>query len=167
MKERAAVPLVSSGGCDEALSYRRRNALLATGAVAQTRTKTFDGPNYQGTRTVTRDRDAGTLSRDAEVTRKSDGAVATRSYDRQRTEDGYTATGTRTGFNGQSQTFSGNGQRTGDGFTRNQTVRNGAGDTVFDRNVAVSRANGQVNRQVNTTRAEGFHPRRAMPRRPR
>lgn len=143
------------------------SALLATGAVAQTRTKTFDGPNYQGSRTVTRDRDAGTLSRDAEVTRKSDGAVATRTYDRQRTETGYTASGTQTGFNGQTHTLSGAGERTADGFTRNQTVRNGAGETVFDRNVAVSRANGQVNRQVNTTRAEGFSPRRAMPRRAR
>ncbi len=143
------------------------SALLTTGAIAQTRTNSFDGPNYQGSRTIVRDRDAGTLSRDAEVTRKSDGAVATRNYDRQRTETGYSASGSRTRFNGQTQTFSGTGERTADGYTRNQTVRNGAGEAVFDRNVAVSRANGQINRQVNVNRAEGFRARRAMPRRAR
>jgi hypothetical protein len=178
----------------KALLLAGMGALLATGAIAQTRTQTFDGPKFEGTHTVTRDRDAGTLSRDLEVTRKSDGAVATRSFDRQRTEDGvtasgsatnfkgqtrnweyqrtrtengYTASGQGTGFNGQSYTSSGNGERTANGFNRSQTLRNGAGETLYDRQVAVSRANGQVSRQVNVTRAEGFRPNRAGPRRRR
>jgi hypothetical protein len=140
-------------------------AVAATGAAAQTRTWTYDGPKYSGTRTVERDKEAGTLSRDVEVTRKSDGATASRSYDRQRTENGYTATGQATGFKGQSYAFSGSGTRTENGFTRNQTVTNGAGETVFDRDVNVTRANGQVHRDVSVTRAQGFHPRRFFPRR--
>jgi hypothetical protein len=178
----------------KALLLAGMGALLATGALAQTRTQTFNGPKFEGSRTVTRDREAGTLSRDVEVTRKSDGAVATRSFDRRRTDDGvtasgsatnfkgqtrdwsyersrtengYTASGTSTGFNGQNYTFSGNGARTENGFNRSQTLRNGAGETLYDRQVAVSRANGQVSRQVNVTRAEGFRPNRAGPRRRR
>jgi hypothetical protein len=143
-------------------------AFLASGvATAQTRTQTFDGPRYSGERTTVRDRDAGTSSRDLEVTRKSDGAVATRSFDRPRTENGYTASGAATGFDGRSYAYSGSGQRTADGFTRNQNLRNGAGETLFNRDVTVSRANGQVNRTVNATRAEGFRPRRPLARRPR
>ena len=89
--------------------------LLALGAVlcapaaalAQplTRTVTIDGPRVQGARTITRDRDAGTVTRDTTLTRRSDGATATRHYERQRTADGFTASGTATGFNGGTRSF--------------------------------------------------------------
>jgi hypothetical protein len=89
--------------------------LLALGAVLcapaaalaepATRTVTFDGPRAEGTRTVTRDREAGTLVRDTQVTRRSDGATASRHYERQRTETGFTASGTATGFNGGTRSF--------------------------------------------------------------
>jgi hypothetical protein len=96
----------------KALLLAGMGALLATGAVAQTRTQTFDGPKFEGSRTVTRDREAGTLSRDVEVTRKSDGAVATRSFDRQRTENGVTASGGATNFKGQTRNWSYERERT-------------------------------------------------------
>lgn len=89
--------------------------LLAFGAVLcapaaafaepVTRTVTFDGPRYQGTRTITRDREAGTVTRDARVTRRSDGAVATRHVELQRTESGVTGSGTVTRFNGETRSF--------------------------------------------------------------
>jgi len=82
-------------------------ALTATAATAEprTRTKTFDGPNYDASRTVVRDREAGTLSRDTSVTRASDGAVATREFDRVRTGSGVTASGSATGFRGNTRSF--------------------------------------------------------------
>jgi hypothetical protein len=70
-----------------------------------TRTMTIDGPRVQGSRTVTRDRDAGTVTRDATLTRRSDGATATRHYERRRTADGFTASATATGFNGGTRSF--------------------------------------------------------------
>ena len=74
-------------------------------AEPRTRTVTIDTPRFEGSRTVTRDREAGTLVRDAELTRRSDGATATRHYERQRTETGFTASGTATGFNGGTRSF--------------------------------------------------------------
>lgn len=164
---------------------------LATAAVAEekTRTVTFDGPRYEGTRTTTRDREAGSLSRDTSVTRKADGAVATREFDRQRTEGGVTASGSGTNFagetrsfdyartrtdtgatssghftghDGQTYTLSGNRTRTEGGFTANQNIVNGSGATVYNRDVSVSRANGQMSRSVDVTRAQGFHPPRVL-----
>ena len=154
-----------------------------------TKTITIDRPNIDGTRTTVRDKDAGTLSRDTEVTRASDGATASRSYDRTRTEDGFTASGSATGFDGRTRSFErtrtrtdtgsvGSGEyttrsgetyttsssrsRTDTGFVANQNIKDSTGTTVFNRDVTASRANGQISRSVNVTRAEGFHP----PRRP-
>ncbi len=94
-------------------------AVLVTPAAAlaepETRTVTIDGPRVQGTRTVTRDRDAGTLTRDTQLTRRSDGATATRHFERQRTETGFTASGTATGFNGATRSFEVTGTRAADG----------------------------------------------------
>lgn len=70
-----------------------------------TRTATIDTPRYEGSRTVTRDREAGTLTRDTSVTRRSDGATATRHYERRRTADGFTASGNATAFNGATRSF--------------------------------------------------------------
>lgn len=160
-------------------------ALVAAPALAEphTRTVTIDQPNYQGSRTIVRDPEAGTLQRDAEVTRKSDGATAERHYERTRTDDGFTASGSSTNFNGETRSFeidrtrtdsgsttngsyttrggetyvvTGNRTRTENGFTANQNVANGAGETVYNRDVAVARANGQVTRSVEVTRAQGF-----------
>ncbi len=169
-------------------------AATSVSAEERTRTQTFDGPNYEGSRTVTRDRNAGTLSRDAEVTRKADGAVATREYDRARTDTGVTASGSSTNFagetrsfeyartrtdtgsttsgtatsrNGETFTLSGERNRTDTGFTANQNIVNGAGTTVYNRDVTASRANGQVTRSVDVTRAEGFHRPRPHRDRPR
>jgi len=53
-------------------------AILAVPALAEpvTKTVTIDRPNIDGTRTITRDKEAGTLSVDTQVTRASDGATA-------------------------------------------------------------------------------------------
>jgi len=83
-----------------------------------TRTVTIDTPRLDGTRTTTRDREAGTVVRDTTVTRNADGAVATRHYERQRTETGYTASGTATGFNGATRSFEVTGTRATDGSPR-------------------------------------------------
>ena len=82
-------------------------AVLAIPAFAEpvTKTVTIDRPNYDGTRTIVRDKDAGTLSRDTQVTRASDGATATREYDRTRTADGFTASGSSTNFKGETRSF--------------------------------------------------------------
>lgn len=163
--------------------------LLAAPALAGTRTTTWDNDKFSGTRTIVHDRETGTHSRDAEITRKSDGAVATRSYDRQRTDTGFTASGTATGFNGRTRSFdlertrthggsttsghytgrrgetynlSGSRSRTGNGFVANRNITNSRGATVYNRDVMVARANGQVTRSVNTTRDQGFRPPRAI-----
>lgn len=166
-------------------------AVLSIPAMAEpvTKTVTIDRPNIDGTRTIVRDREAGSLSVNTQVTRASDGATATREYDRARTADGFTASGSSTNFDGQTRSFertrtrtdtgsstsgsyttrdgetystSGSRTRTDTGFTANQNIRDSAGTTVFNRDVTASRADGQVTRSVDVTRAEGFHP----PRRP-
>lgn len=157
-------------------------ALPALAAAQQSRTVTVDGPLYEGSRTTTIDREAGTLSRDAELTRLRDGAVATRSYDRARTESGFTASGNATNFQGQSRSFQyeatrtdrgyrGQGSATGfdgrsyelngalrrgpnGGFVRRQGVRNEDGQLVAGRRVAVRRGdNGGVVRRSQSFRA--------------
>jgi hypothetical protein len=166
------------------------STVFASGALADpvTKTLTIDKPNFEGSRTVIRDKEAGTLSRDAELTRKSDGATATRSYDRARTDDGFTASGNSTNFRGQTRSFnldrsrnqtgatttgtftgrggenydlSGNRSRTETGFIANQSVTNSAGERVYNRDRSVSRADGQVMRSTSVTRAEGFKRPRA------
>ncbi len=131
-----------------------------------TRTVTVDTPRYEGTRTTTRDRAAGTFERDATLTRTADGAVAPRSYDRQRTDSGallsgattrfngdtrsFSAERTRTargyhtegsvaGFNGETYAYHAGGRRTPNGFVRRQALRDGDGNLVAGRRVAVRR----------------------------
>ncbi|MEP6785718.1 MAG: hypothetical protein ABI898_08245 [Sphingomonadales bacterium] len=162
--------------------------ILASAATAEpvTRTTTYDGSKYEGTRVVTRDSATGTVTRDSDSTRKSDGATASRDYTRTRadgsvtaagsetgfagktrsfdyartrTDTGYTASGTATGRNGQTYALSGQGARTDTGYTRDKTITNGSGKTLYDRSVVATRADGQVSRNVETTRAQGFHPR--------
>lgn len=164
-------------------------ATACSAAVAEpvTRTTTYDGPKYEGIRMVTRDAGAGTVTRDVDATRKSDGATASRDYSRTRTDMGVAASGSATGFggktrsfdyartrtdngyvargmatgrNGQSYALSAQGTRTDGGYTRDKTITNGAGATLYDRSVVATRENGLVSRSVNTTRAQGFHPRR-------
>ena len=137
-------------------------------AIAEpvTRTITVDTPRYDGTRTTTRDREAGTLERDTLLTRTSDGSVATRSYDRQRTDTGaslsgsttrfngdtssfdaertrtdrgYRTEGRVTGFNGETYAYRAGARRTPNGFVRRQGLRDGDGDLVAGRRVAVRR----------------------------
>ena len=162
-------------------------AILAGPVMAEpvTKTVTIDRPNYDGTATIVRDKEAGTLSRDTQVTRASDGAIATREFDRTRTADGFTASGSATNFDGETRSFertrtrtdtgsstsgsyttrggetyttSGNRTRTDTGFTANQNIKDNTGATVFNRDVTATRANGQVTRSVDVTRAEGFRP---------
>lgn len=106
--------------------------LTATGALADpvTRTYTIDTPKYEGEKTVTRDKEAGTLSKDSELTRKSDGAVATREYDRARTAHGYDATGSLTRFSGQSYEYSAKLRRGEHRVARSQVLRNDQGQVV-------------------------------------
>ena len=98
--------------------------LMAPAAAADpvTKTITVDTPRYEGTKTITRDHEAGSLSRDAELTRKSDGAVATRDYDRQRTDTGVTASGSTTRFNGDTRSFDYDRTRTAHGYDATGTV---------------------------------------------
>jgi len=98
--------------------------LIAPAAAADpvTKTITVDTPRYEGTKTITRDQEAGSLSRDAELTRKSDGAVATRDYDRQRTDTGVTASGSTTRFNGDTRSFDYDRTRTAHGYNATGTL---------------------------------------------
>lgn len=146
--------------------------IAALPAYAQSsRTTSVDRPNYEGTRTVSRDGE-GTVTRDTDVTRKSDGATASHDYTRTATGDGWTANGSTTGFNGQTSSasaskvrnangsvttgtatgpngntygYSGSRTRTGNGYTASQSVTNGDGSTLWSRNKAVARGpNGSV-----------------------
>jgi hypothetical protein len=161
-------------------------ALATTAATAEPVTKTVavDRPNYDATRTVVRDKDAGTHSRDTDITRDRDGATASRDYsrtrtdsgvsvfgsatglggktrsfdyDRTRTNTGSSTSGTATGRNGQTYALSGTRTRTDTGFTANQNVVNGNGRTVYNRDASLSRSGGNVTRSVDVTRASGFH----------
>jgi len=98
--------------------------LIAPTAAADpvTKTITVDTPRYEGTKTITRDQEAGSLSREAELTRKSDGAVATRDYDRQRTDTGVTASGSTTRFNGDTRSFDYDRTRTAHGYNATGTL---------------------------------------------
>ena len=162
-------------------------AILTAPAMAEPVTKTvaIDKPTYSGTRTVTRDKEAGTFLRDTDLTRKSDGATAERDASRTKTATGYVASGTNRGFdgrtshfdathirnetggtttgtatarNGQTYSFGSSRTKTETGFIANQHVANSAGTTVYNRDARVTRANGQVTRSVDVTRAQGFHP---------
>jgi hypothetical protein len=141
-------------------------ASSAAFAEPVTRTVTFDTPRYDGTRTTTRDREAGSLERDTVLTRSSDGAVAIRSYDRQRTDTGASLSGSTTRFNGDTRSFDAErtrtarghrteggvtgfngeryayhaaGRRTPNGFVRRQGLRDSDGDLVAGRRIAVRR----------------------------
>jgi hypothetical protein len=164
---------------------------IATPAFAEpvTKTVTIDTPKYDGTRIITRDKEAGTFTRDTDLTRKSDGATATRDFERDRTATGFTASGTATGFDGKTRsfdlthtrtttgsttngnytsrsgenyTFTGDHAKTETGFTANRNVKNSSGTTVYNRDTAVSRANGEVTRTSTITRAQGFHAPRVV-----
>lgn len=138
--------------------------LLPSAVLAQTQvethTRTIDNPRVQGSTTVTRDRAAGTNSRETNLTRTSDGATASRSQTVQRGESGYTSSGTTTTFAGETFTSTGSGMRTDDGFVRSQTVVDSTGQTVLDRQVSVTTIDGVRHREVTTDRAEGFRGRR-------
>lgn len=150
--------------------------LLPAPALAEpaTRTVTVDTPNYSAERVITRDREAGTYTRDTSVIRKEDGAVATRNWESQRTDTGRVMSGSQTRFNGDTRTFEGermrhgNHSRThgtttgpngetldyraqsrwnGNGYDRRQRLRNQDGDIVAGRNVqSRQRGNTQVRR---------------------
>ena len=110
-------------------------AIVASGALADpvTRTITIDTPRYEGTKTITRDREEGTLSRDTDLTRKSDGATASRDYDRQRTANGYTAEGSLTRFNGKTYDYDARVRRGEYRVSRTQVLRNQNGRVVAAR----------------------------------
>jgi len=107
-------------------------ALLTTSAAFAepvTRTYTIDTPKYEGEKVVTRDREAGTVSKDADLTRKSDGAVATREYDRARTDSGVVASGSTTRFNGDTRSFDYQRTRTGHGYNAEGSLTRFNGET--------------------------------------
>lgn len=161
-------------------------AFVVTTAVAEpvTKTVTVDRPNFDATRVIVRDKQAGTLTRDTDIIRARDGATASRDYSRTRTDDGVVASGSSTGFGGRGSSFdyartrtdtgfvaggtaTGRDGRTyiynaekvrnGSGFTSDRTVTGPNGRTLYDRNVAVDRSGGNVTRSVDVTRAKGFH----------
>ncbi|MDG2534682.1 hypothetical protein P6144_13550 [Sphingomonas sp. HITSZ_GF] len=156
-------------------------ALIALPAHAQsTHSTTVDRPNYEGSRTVTRD-GQGSVSLDSSVTRKSDGATASRDYDRTRTDSGWTASGSTTGFagrtagfnashshgggtastsasasatgfGGRSVNYQASAARTGNGYTRSADLTGGNGRLLHSRDVSQSRGNGYFSRSVSTSR---------------
>lgn len=161
-------------------------ALAATAAYAEpvTRTVTVDGPKYDGTRTIVRDKEAGTLTRETDVVRERDGATASRDYSRTRTDAGVSVSGSQTGFAGRTRSYdydrtrtdtgstttgtatgrrdqtyalSGNRTKTDTGYTANQNIVNGNGRTLYNRDTVVTRSNGNVTRSIDVTRAKGFH----------
>lgn len=138
-----ALTLIAAGLCLPAAAL----------AEPRTRTMTIDTPRYEGSRTVTRDREAGTVSRDSEVTRRSDGATRSRDYSRERTANGYRAEGSVTRFNGETFDYSAAGRRTPNGFVRRQGLRNSDGDLIAGRRVAVrQRAGGSIVRRSTSIR---------------
>ncbi len=123
-------------------------ALMVTSvAVAEpiTRTYTVDTPNYEGVKTVTRDKEAGTVSKDAELSRLSDGAVATREYDRSRTDTGVVASGSTTRFNGDTRSFDYERNRTAHGYNAEGSVTRFNGET-YDYNAKLRRGEYRVGR---------------------
>lgn len=121
--------------------------MTTTAALADpvTRTYTVDTPNYEGEKTVTRDREAGTVAKDAELTRKSDGATATREYDRARTDTGVVASGSTTRFNGDTRNFDYARSRTEHGYNAEGSVTRFNGET-YDYNARVRRGEYRVAR---------------------
>lgn len=105
--------------------------ISASAALAEpvTRTIAIDTPKVEGSRTVTRDREAGTVSKDTELTRKSDGATASREYDRQRTENGFTASGSRTQFDGDTRSWDYERTRIAHGYNAEGSVTRFNGKT--------------------------------------
>ena len=111
--------------------------LIAPAALADpvTKTITIDTPKYEGTKTITRDKEEGTLTRDTDVTRKSDGATASRDYTRTRTAHGYNAEGTLTRFNGKTYDYTAKLRRGEYRVGRSQVLRNSSGQIVAARRV--------------------------------
>lgn len=170
---------------------------LAMPAAAQdrTRSKTFEGPNVSVGQTNTVNRETGTATRDKTVTNLATGNTATSSSVRQRTETGSTIASVQTGPRGNSRSLNGERVRTENGSTFNgaatgrggetyglagsrsrdgqgnssasQSVTGSTGETLFNRNRTTARSNGQVSRNVNTTKAQGFKPPRVRSKRPR
>ncbi len=119
--------------------------LIAPAAVAEpvTRTYTIDTPQYEGEKVIIRDREAGTVSKDADLTRKSDGATATREYDRARTEDGFSAAGSRTQFDGDARSWDYQRARTGNGWNAEGNVTGFNGQN-YDYNAKLRRGEYRV-----------------------
>ena len=111
--------------------------LIVPAALADpvTKTITIDTPKYEGTKTITRDKEEGTLTRDNDVTRKSDGATASRDYTRTRTAHGYNAEATLTRFNGETYDYTAKVRRGEYRVGRSQVLRNSSGQIVAARRV--------------------------------
>jgi opacity protein-like surface antigen len=119
--------------------------LIAPAAAADpvTKTITIDTPRYEGTKTITRDREDGTLTRDTDVTRKSDGATASRDYERARTDTGVTASGSATRFNGDTRSFDYERTRAAHGYNAEGTLTRFNGKT-YDYTATVRRGEYRV-----------------------
>ena len=162
-------------------------AMLSMPALAepQTKTVTVDTPRFAGEKVVTRDREAGTLNKDASVTRKSDGAVATSTFERARTEDGwimggeqtdfqgrtrsfdaerrrveggFRTTGTATGRNGETYDYRAGRQKRENGFVAGRQVTNSAGETVYGKRTRVRNVDGKIVRRTQSVRDPNFRP---------
>lgn len=120
-------------------------AMIGSAALADpvTRTITYDGVRYDGTKTVTRDREAGTVSKDWDVVRASDGATASRDYDRSRTDSGFVASGSRTQFDGDTRSWDYQRTRTPHGYTADGSFTRYNGST-YDYNARVVRGQHRV-----------------------
>lgn len=120
-------------------------AILATGAFAEpvTKTITIDTPKYDGTKVITRDKDAGLVTKDTNVIRNSDGATASRDYERQRTETGFTASGSATRFNGDTRSWDYERTRTAHGYTAEGNLTRFNGKS-YDYNARLFRGENRV-----------------------
>lgn len=110
-----------------------------------TRTYTFDTPRFEGSKTVTRDREEHMVARDTEVVRKSDGAVATREYDRDRNAGGIVASGSRSQFDGDSRSWNYEASRTARGYNAEGSLTRYNGSS-YDYTAKVRRGENRVAR---------------------
>jgi len=170
-------------------------SVLAGPVLAQqSKTVTIDTPRFEGERTITRDREAGTYDSNGNLIRKRDGAEAsheynrtrnsngwessgsqtdfqgrTRSfeYERQRTGNGYRARGTATSRNGETYNYKAGARKTENGYVKGRRITDGNGNVVYGKRVQARRVDGQVQKRVTVKRDANFKPRRIKPLRPK
>ena len=168
---------------------------MATSAIAQqTKTVTIDTPRFEGERTITRDREAGTYDSNGNLTRKTDGATASHEYhrartdrgwtssasqtdfqgrnrsfeyERQRTENGVRARGTATSRNGETYNYKAGRRKTANGYEAGRRVTDADGNVIYKKRVQARRVDGKIQKRTKVVRDPSFKPRKIKPLRPK